>query len=114
MECDWLEREKKGIQKAQKALTIVKKLADSIDKKLKVTFDHGRNHADGCVPILDIKVWIGRGINDKVSILHAHYMKPVASRALIQMDSAHSEQMKFNVLVNEVSRVLRNCSRELE
>ena len=44
-------------------------------------------------------------------ILHTHYMKDVSSRAVINAFSAHSMEMKTNVMVNEVCRILKNCSR---
>ena len=47
-------------------------------------------------------------------ILYSHYMKPVATRAVIDARSCHSDSMKDNVMVNEVSRILRNCSKRLE
>ena len=43
-------------------------------------------------------------------ILYTHYMKDVSSRAVMHEMSSHSENMKFNVFVNEVLRILRNCS----
>ena len=40
-------------------------------------------------------------------------MKDVSSRHVINHLSAHPEEMKMNVLVNEVLRILRNCSEHL-
>ena len=46
-------------------------------------------------------------------MLHSRYMKDVASRMTIHHRSSHSARIKHNVLVNEGSRIFRNCSEEL-
>ena len=38
-------------------------------------------------------------------------MKDVSSRAVMHQRSSHVEKMQFNVFVNEVLRILRNCSQ---
>ena len=38
----------------------------------------------------------------------------MSTRSLIHNSSVHPENVKINVLVNEASRILRNCSDELE
>ena len=91
----------------------VKKIADSVDDNLKVTTDCTENHVDGKLPILDLKVWIGKNEEGVCKILYTHYMKEVASRAVIHFRSSHSPEMKKNVMVNEVIRIIRNCSDEL-
>ena len=92
----------------------VKAIAETIDENLKVTTDSGDEHADGKVPIMDLKVWIGRVGEDVVKVLHTHYMKEVASRATISYRSSHSKEMKRNVAMNEVMRIFRNCSKNIE
>ena len=91
----------------------VKDIADGIDPALKVTVDQTTNYTDGRLPVLDLKVWIGEDVNKLIKVLHTHYMKEVASRMTIHQRSSHSASMKRNVLVNEMSRILRNCSEDL-
>ena len=91
----------------------VKEIADRVDESLKVTTDCKENYDSKKVPVLDLNVWIGRGVSGEVKVLHSHYMKPVASRATIHWRSSHSEEMKRNVAVNELMRINRNCSRDL-
>ena len=91
----------------------VKTIADNIDPSLKVTTDFTCNHEDGRLPVLDLKVWIGKDRNDEIKILYSHYMKDVASRMTIHYRSSHSITMKKNVMVNELSRIFRNCSSGL-
>ena len=60
--------------------------------------------------MLDVEVWIGRDKDGKLKILHNHYRKDVASRLVMLSRSAHGENTKRNVMVNEVCRILKNCS----
>ena len=41
-------------------------------------------------------------------------MKDVSTKKVIQENSAHGERMKQNVLINDICRVMRNCSERLE
>ena len=91
----------------------VKVLADAIDPALNVTVDYCSNHGDGRLPVLDLKVWIGVNEEGVNKVMYSHYMKEVASRATIHYRSSHSMMMKRNVMVNEIGRILGNCSGEI-
>ena len=45
--------------------------------------------------------------------MHEHYTKPMASRAVVMAKSAFPASMKKNILLEEGSRRLRNCSPAL-
>ena len=92
----------------------VKDIADGVDGNLTVKTDVSENYNDGKLPILDLKVWIGNDKNNERKILYTHYMKDVSTKKVIQENSAHGERMKENVLVNDICRVMRNCSERLE
>ena len=92
----------------------VKDIADGVDGNLTVKTDVSENYTDGKLPILDLKVWIGNDKNNERKILYTHYMKDVSTKKVIQENSAHGERMKENVLVNDICRVMRNCSERLE
>ena len=92
----------------------MKEIADSIDPSIKVTTDCCSNHGDGKTPILDVKVWIGRSSKGVVKVLHTHYMKEVSSRLVMHSDTSHSQRMQYNVIVNEMDRITRNCSPHLD
>ena len=94
-------------------MTEVKRMADSVDPSLKVTTDCKGNHADGRLPVLDLKVWIGKDENGNNKVLYSHYMKEVASRATIHWRSSHSNELKRNVMINEILRIFRNCSEDI-
>ena len=91
----------------------LKVLADEIDPSLTVKTDVTEQHDDKKLPILDLKVWIGKSENGDVKILYNHFMKEVSDRRVIDEKSAHGEKMKENVLVNDMCRVMGNCSERL-
>ena len=70
------------------------------------------NHPEkqGSVPVLDVEVWIGKGVDERLKIMHSHYVKDVANRLVMLSRSAHGETTKRNVMVNEICRILKNCS----
>ena len=88
----------------------VSEIADTIDPSIRSTFDYGSKYDDCRLPLLDLKMWIGRDTSGTWKILHCHYMKDVSSRYLIHAKSSHPYTMKLNVLVNEGLRILRNTS----
>ena len=108
-----IEGEEDGTRRRRIAEKI-KEIAESVDENLKVTVDADFKHEDKKTPVLDIKVWIGRTREGVIKVLHTHYIKDVSTRALINAKSAHGELMKVNVMVNEITRILRNCSVHLE
>ena len=98
---------------SQEIMQRVKVAAESVDENLKVTTDCTGEHENGKVPILDLNVWIGEDEEGKRKVLYDHYMKGVASRSTIHFRSSHSTEMKKNVAVNELTRILRNCSSDI-
>ena len=101
------------VVREERAMECVKTLADEIDPALSVTVDYSSKHRDGRLPVLDLRVWVNKNIEGINKVLHTHYMKDVASRGTIHYRSSHSMQMKKNVLVNEIGRILGNCSEEI-
>ena len=95
-------------------MNVLKQYADSIDENLKVSTDCCSKNEDSKVPNLDVKMWVGQTEEGEWKILHKHYMKDVASRALMDEKSSHSYTMKKNVFVNEVDRIFRNTSPHLK
>ena len=87
-----------------------KQIAETIDSNLKVTTDTTTNYEDRRLPILDVKVWIGNDRNGDTRILHMHYLKDVTTRSVINERSAHGKREKKNIIINEICRVLKNCS----
>ena len=67
------------------------------------------NYQSGKLPILDLEVWVQGN-----RIYHQFYKKPMASRMVVQAESAFSTANKRSILIEEGLRRLRNCSPELD
>ena len=104
------ENGKSQKEKEMKTLEECIKIADSIHPSIKMTGDIPSNYDDKRLPILDLRVWIGEIQPGIHKIITSHYMKDVSTRAVINCRSSHPYQMKMNVMVNEVLRILRNCN----
>lgn len=105
-----------GEGRSRRVMATMESLANETHSSLSVTVDCGYNHLNrqGRLPILDVEVWIGEGSSGSKKILHSHYMKDVSSRLVMEMRSAHGENTKRNVMMNELCRIMKNCSVYLE
>ena len=106
--------EKSVYESEEETVKEIKKMAESIDPAIRVKTDARYEHDDKKLPLLDIKVWIGENAEGKRKVMYEHYMKDVSNRSVIRERSAHSEKTKFNVMVNEGGRILRNCSPDID
>ena len=86
-------------------------VANSLHPSIQVTGDIPTNYADGRLPILDLRVCINEVHLGVYKIVTTHYIKDVSTRAVINSKSSHPIQMKKNVMINEIMRILRNCNR---
>ena len=100
-------------QKEEAVIAEIQTMADSIDPCIQVTTDVGSRHEDGKLPILDVKVWVTECEEGEWKVMHEFHMKDVASRLVIPANSAHCERTKQNVMVNELGRIMKNCSVHL-
>lgn len=101
-----------GEERDRRVMERIQVIADSVLECIKVEVDCGYNHPEkqGRVPVLDVEVWIGKGGDGRLKIMHSHYVKDVANRLVMLSRSAHGETTKRNVMVNEICRILKNCS----
>ena len=104
------ENTKSQNEKENNTLKECMKIADSIHKSIKVTGDIPTRYDDCKLPILDLKVWIDEVEPGVYKVITNHYMKDVSTRAVIDNRSSHPIQMKRNVMINEILRILRNCN----
>ena len=101
-------------EREEQTVSKVKELAERIDPSIRVTTDMCLNYNDRRLPLLDIKIWIGRDSEGNSRILHTHYIKDVSTRAVLNANSSHDNRTKASVMVNEAFRILKNCSVLLE
>ena len=87
-----------------------KKVANSIDKNIRVTYDVPSLHEDGRVPILDVKV----RTNKCGKVEYIFYKKPAANRFSVLKNSALSIKNKMTILAQECFKRLHNTSELVE
>ena len=97
-------------------------------KSIVMEVDFPSAHSSGRIPILDMEVWVSKeqessrqeegskeqeqGSKEQVvsCISFNFYAKPMASKDVIYERSAFTTREKKNILLEEASRRLRNCS----
>ena len=96
----------------KRTMEVVKSIGNGLHPSIQLEVDCPSNHEDGKMPILDLKVWVGK-IDGETRIIHEFYAKEVSSKAVINARSALSWQQKRTVLTQEVLRVLLSCSSDI-
>ena len=81
---------------------------DILPNSIRMKEDTPWNHDNQRLPILDTEMKMVDG-----QVIHWHNRKPVASLELTNMKTAMSTANKINILTQEGSRRLRNCSLSL-
>ena len=89
---------------------MLKVIANEVMDGIEMESDFPTNNNDGKMPILDMKVWMSR----ENHILYQHYEKVVASKQIMNAQSAQSSTCKRNVHVREVVRRMLNTSTKLD
>ena len=96
----------------------VRSMGNQIHPSIQLEIDYPSKHGDGRMPILDLKVWIGKGNNsnrqEKDVILHEFYYKEVATKAVTHARSAMPSNMKRTTMTQELLRIMLRCSPELK
>ena len=89
--------------------SIYKQIAGTImPGSILMEVDVPTNHSSGKVPMLDMAMWV-----EGNQILFCHYSKPMATKSVIMARSAFTTREIKNILLEEGSRRLRNCSPNL-
>ena len=91
-------------------ITRIVNIANGIEAGIVMEVDKCENYPDHQLPILDMKVWM----NEEGYCVYKHFEKPMASKLVISARSAHANQCKRSVHVNEIVRRLQNTSRKLD
>ena len=98
--------EDKEVKADVRTMNIIQKVANSIDKDIKITYDVPSLHEDEYVPILDVKV----KTIDNGKVEYIFYKKPTANRLSTLKSSAFSTKNKMTILTQECFRRLHNTS----
>ena len=95
----------------------IQQIANAIHPSIRVTVDYPDLYENKRVPILDLCAWIGTvTTSDKhtTQILHSYYRKEISSTQLIHRNSALEMKNKINILVADMTRIMRNDSQMLD
>ena len=97
-----------GIPADKRTAGLIRYIANTITPMIQMEEDFPSNHPSGHLPILDLEVWV-----DNMTTFHQFFKKPMASRKLVQAESAFSTSKKRAILLEEGMRRLRNCAPDL-
>ena len=104
------EGEEEGEKLDRKTARELRLVANSVmPRSVIMEEDFPSNHASGRLLILDMVMWV-----KNITIFHEPYAKPMASKAVVMAKSAFPASTKKNILLEEGSRRLRNCSPKLQ
>lgn len=117
---DWIEEDSKSPADAH-TCKVMTELANSIHPSIQFVGDVGRNHGDGRIPILDMKMRVIEVVSpeDPVTktpaftypqVSYTFYKKPMARQTIMAASSAMPEKIKRETVVNEMLRCLSNIS----
>ena len=84
----------------RRTMNLIKLIGNDIHPSIQLEVDYPTKYPDGKMPILDLKVWIEQ-TEQGSRIMHEYYMKPMATKTVINARSAMSWQVKRTVLTQE-------------
>ena len=103
----------KGQEQDERTMKKLQEIGNGIHPSIQVTIDFPSKNANGRMPVLDTEHWIDEveenGVK-KQQVLHSHYSKPMANAFVIHNSSAISSRSKENILIADLTRVMRNVS----
>ena len=105
--CEAIDMKVEREEADETTIKSIQKIAKKIHKSIQVTVDYPSNHENRRMPVLDLEQWIEQIEVDgehKYQILHAHYVKKIASQRVISKESALSMQTKISILVSDLVR----------
>ena len=94
-------------------MELIRCIGDSIHPSIQLEIDFPSRHIDKKMQILDIKVWT-KEVNGRNLIMYEHYTKEVATKAVIKAKSALPTKSKRTILMQELLRIMTNCSENLQ
>ena len=89
----------------ERTMNLLQQIGNSIHPSIQLEIDFPSKHVENKMPILDLKVWVETTVNGS-KIMHEHYVKPMATKAVINARSAMSWRVKRTVLTQEVLRIM--------
>ena len=88
-----------GVNEKQHTVEIIREIMNSINPDLKFTTEIEEDFECLRLPTLSFEIW-----SSSKGIMHSYYEKPMRCQTLTMEKSSQSEQSKYSILVNELSR----------
>ena len=102
---DDIEKREKNDKRTMREL---RKMANSIEKDIKMKEDYPSKNEDCKLPMLDTKMWVEKLGDGGEQIRHVLYEKPMVSRLVTMEKSSLPTRVKMTVLSQEIIRWKRN------
>ena len=103
------EEEDRGVSGEERTKEIIKKSMTGIEEYLQFTAESGMEFHEGWLPTLDTSLKVSR--TNKVK--YRFYEKETTTRYTVQKDSAMEENVKVQILAQDMVRRLNNSSEDL-
>ena len=103
------EDEEQGLSGEQITKRILPETMNNIEDYLKFTAEVGEEYEGGWLPTLDMEI----RITGKNEVVYRQYEKPVSSKRTVQRTSAMGENIKHQILSQDMIRRLKNTSESL-
>ena len=104
--------EDEGIPPDKRTMRILQEVASYIHPSIRLTIDYPSKHAEGKVPMLDVRMWITE-VEGECKVVYEYYEKEMTTKAVIHARSAMATQTKRTVLTQKVLRILLRCSKHI-
>ena len=92
-------------------------LANYLEKDIQLTVDTPSDHADGKLPVLDLRMWMetreGERGNQYQEVMHEYYEKEMVAPRVIGKDSALPNKVKITTLTQEIIKIYKGYGMEL-
>ena len=105
--------ENHGQKPDERTMKKLQEIGNEVHPSIQVTVDIPSNNQNRRMPALDTEHWMEEAIINgvkKQQVMHSHYSKPMANAFVTHKDSAMAAKTKENVLVADLTRVMRNIS----
>ena len=103
------EDEEQGLSGEQITKRILLETMNNIEDYLKFTAEVGEEYEEGWLPTLDME----NRITEKNEVVYRQFEKPVSSKRTVQRTSAMGENIKHQILSQDMIRRLKNTSESL-
>ena len=107
------EEEEANVPADLRTFLIIRDIGNSVHPSIQLKIDVPSNYEDGKIPILNLKMWIGEvqsNAGEERKIVYEHYIKEIASKLVIERESAMAMSAKRTILTQMCLRAMLNCS----